>query len=68
MNQDELNDTYLGKRVRVVKIDTPFDKNATMTGLCTFIGRNTLLNKMQVTIDRTPIFLDSYKQVSLALN
>lgn len=65
MTQQELQTTYLGKKVQVINIETPFDKRATVVGACTFIGKNELLNKDQVTVDRMPIFLSNFNQVSL---
>jgi hypothetical protein len=65
MTEQQLKDAFLGKKVRVINVETPFDKRATVCGVCTFIGRNILLKKDQVTVDRMPIFLKSFDQVSL---
>lgn len=61
----ELENKFLNQKVRVIGVETPFDKNVTMAGVCTFIGINEFLNKKQVTVSRCPIFLDNFDQVSL---
>lgn len=53
----------VGKKVIVTGVKTPFDRNARVVGICTFIGENEFLNKKQVTLERTPIFIDSFDQV-----
>jgi len=58
-------DHFLGKRI-VVYVETAFNKKQKFIGVCSFIGMNTLLNKTQVTIDRTPIFIDDLSTVKLA--
>jgi hypothetical protein len=51
MTDKELQDKYLGKRIRVSF------KDDTVTGICKFIGHNPYLPswELQVTIDRFPI-------------
>jgi hypothetical protein len=53
---------YLGKKVRVKINDRDingkliWNKFTFIEGKCTFIGNNNILNLLQITIDRTPIF------------
>lgn len=61
---EDLKERFLGKKVLVI-CDSVFDKNKRWVGICTFIGMNTYLNKKQVTLDRNPLFIDSFDKVSL---
>jgi hypothetical protein len=61
----ELESKFLNKKVRVVNVQTPFDKNTFMVGTCSFIGINSFLHKKQVTVDRCPIFIDDFNQVEI---
>ena len=56
-------ENLIGKRVTVTGVNTPFEKNVKVVGLCTFIGENKFLNKKQVTLERTPIFIENFNQV-----
>lgn len=60
-----LKQKFVGQRVLVKNIDTPFEKNTSIGGICTSIGYNPLLNVNQVVIGRTPLTINSFNQVSL---
>jgi hypothetical protein len=63
----DLENKFLYKRVVVSNVKFPNKKNESkIEGICTFIGKNPTLNKIQITVERMPIFLDSYDQVELA--
>ncbi len=55
-------DHFLEKKI-IVYAETPFSKRQKFIGVCSFIGMNTLLNRTQVTIDRTPIFIEDLSTV-----
>lgn len=61
-----MKENFTGQKVIVRKVETPFDKNATVIGICTFFGTNEFLNKKQVTVGRMPIFINDFNQVQLA--
>lgn len=56
---------FLNQRVRVIGVETPFEKNATIVGICSFVGINKFLNKKQITVSKCPIFLNDFNQISL---
>lgn len=64
MTDKELQDNYLGKRIRV-----PF-RDSTVTGICKFIGHNPHLPtwELQVTIGRLPISNVDETKIELITN
>lgn len=61
----ELETKFLDKRIIVTGIETPFENNVTMSGICTRVGYNELLKRDQVCVGRTPLHIDSYDQIKL---
>jgi hypothetical protein len=61
----------IGKKVRVLTNDRDFsgklipNKLTPIVGVCTFAGRNEMLDIFQITIDRTPIFPIQFKDVEI---
>lgn len=64
--EKQLQEKYHDKRVRVIA-DLLFSPKSVIIGKCDFIGYNQLLNKKQITIDRMPIFVESYEDLKLEI-
>jgi hypothetical protein len=61
----------IGKKIRVRILDRDNvgkeipNRFTTIKGICTFAGKNQILDVYQVTIDRTPIFPIQFKDVEV---
>lgn len=61
----------IGKKVRVRINDRDFSgkviptKFTSIVGICTFAGKNAVLDTFQITVDRTPIFPIQFKDVEI---
>ena len=62
---------FLGKKVSVLINDRDiygkkvWNKYTPIVGICTNIGYNTILKENQITVDRTPVFVEDWSKVSL---
>lgn len=61
-----LKQKFVGQKVKVINVETPFEKSTTIIGYCTGIGFNPLLKINQVVIGRTPFRVITFDQITIS--